>query len=193
MQFIALTGSISIGNMFSHTNPTTHPSNPQKFIKKLGIFQYEVDADATPRLAKSPLNLTPSANSLPKFKDHFPNFSGNRVMMKNKHLAAFSNACINIGANDIDICMRIIINSLEGRAATKFFEFPDKVFSTWNELTYWFKSTFGNIDNPVEHLQRFNNLTFKEGETNMAFNIQFMKLYNRILETIRPSNQPALV
>ena len=86
-------------------------------IKKLGIFSYEVDADATPWLVKSPLNLPPPTDSLPKFKDHLPKFSGNGVTTTNEHLAAFSNACINIGANESEVCMRLFVNSLEGRAA----------------------------------------------------------------------------
>jgi len=171
-------GSISIDNMFSHTNPTAHPSNPRKVIKKLGIFQYEVDVDAMPWLVKSPLNLAPPNDPLPKFKYHLPKFSRNEVMTTKKHLAAFSNACINIDTNDNNVCVCLFINSLEGIAAAKFFEFPDKVFSTWNELTYWFKSTFRNINNPVEHLKNFNNLTFKESGTVKAFNLRLMKLYN---------------
>ena len=170
--------------MFSHSNLTNHPTNTQKVIKKLGIFSYEVDADATPCLVKSPLNLPLPTDSLPKFKDHLPKFSGNGVTTANEHLAAFSNACINIGANDSEVCMRLFVNSLEGRAAAEFFDLPDKVFSTWNELTYWFKSTFGNVDNPAEHLKSFNFLAFKEGETIKAFNLRFMKLYNRTPEAI---------
>jgi len=155
-----------------------HPTNLQKVIKKLGIFQYEVDADATTWLVKSPLNLVPPPDSLPKFKDHFPKFSRNGVTMPNKHLDAFSNACINIDVNDSDVCMRLFVNSLEGQAAAEFFELLDKVFSTYNELTYWFKSTFGKVENPAEHLKSFNILTFKEGEIVKAFNLRFMKLYN---------------
>lgn len=78
----------------------------------------------------SPLNLALVNDPLPKFKYHLPKFSGNGVTMANEHLVDFSNACINIGVNDNDICMHLFINSLEGRVTTKFFEFPSKVFST---------------------------------------------------------------
>ena len=89
--------------------------------------------------------------------------------------------------------MRLFVNSLEGRATAEFFDLPDKVFSKWNKLAYWFKSTFGNVDNPGEHLKSFNFLVFKESETIKAFNLRFMKLYNRIPEAIRPTSQAALV
>jgi len=80
-------GSISIINTFSHSNPTNHSTNPQKVIKKLVIFQYEVDADATPWLVKSPLNLAPPTDSLPKFKDHLLKSLGNGVTTTNEHSA----------------------------------------------------------------------------------------------------------
>jgi len=75
-------------------------------------------------LIKSPLNLAPTndpfpkfnlapANDpFPKFKDHLPKFSGNGVMMTNKHLVAFSSACIHIDANENDVCMHLFVNPL---------------------------------------------------------------------------------
>lgn len=86
--------------MFGHSNLTNHPTSPQKVIKKLGIFQYEVDADDTPWHVKSTLDIVPPTDSLPNFKGHFPKFSGIKVTTMNEHLATFSNAFINIDANE---------------------------------------------------------------------------------------------
>jgi hypothetical protein len=90
----------------------------------------------TPWHVSSPLNLTLATNPFPKFKDHLPKFSGNGTISTKEHLIAFSNACHNIGANDNGTCMRLFVNSLEGKAASDFFELPPKVISTWDELTY---------------------------------------------------------
>jgi hypothetical protein len=68
------------------------------------------------------LNLNPTTNPLPKFKDHLPKFFGNGTIYVNEHLVAFSNACHNIGANDNDTCMRLFDNSLEGKVVVYFFE-----------------------------------------------------------------------
>jgi hypothetical protein len=92
----------------------------------------------------SPLNLKPTTTPLPKFKYHFPKFSGYGTMFVNENLITFSNSCNNIGATDNDTCMRLFVNSLEGKATVDFFELPPKVLSTWVELCYWFKSTYGH-------------------------------------------------
>jgi hypothetical protein len=102
------------------------------------FFQFEEDATTTPWHVSSPLNLAPATHPLPKFKEHFPKFSGNNTVSTNEHLVAFSNACHNIGANDNDTCMRLFINFLEGKVAADFFDLPPNIMSTWEELIYWF-------------------------------------------------------
>lgn len=141
----------------------------------------------TPRRGLSSHHL-PANDPFPNLKDHLVKFSGNIVTMGNKHLFSFSNDCINIGTNNDDVSICIFINSLEGSVAIKFFELPDIVFLTWDELTYWFKSNFGNVENPVKHLKIFNNITLKKGEAVKAFNLHFRKLYNRITKAIPPSS-----
>jgi hypothetical protein len=86
----------------------------------------------------SPLNLALATCLLPKFKENLLRFSGNNTASTNKHLATFSNACHNILANDNDTCMRLFVNSLEGKAAADFFDLLPKILSTWEELIYWF-------------------------------------------------------
>jgi hypothetical protein len=101
----------------------------------------------------------------------------------------FSNACHNIGANDNDTCMHLFVNSLEGKAVIDFFELPPKILSTWEELIYWFRSTYGQSKSPAKKLREYNNVTYKDGETIRSFNLHFTKLYNQIPELIHPQNQ----
>jgi hypothetical protein len=105
----------------------------------------------------------------------------------------FSNVCHNIGANDNDTFMRLFVNSLEGKAATDFFDLPPKIVSTWEELVYWFKSTYGKSKIPAEQLREYKNIAYKDGETIKSFNLHFTKLYNKILELIQPQNQAAFM
>jgi hypothetical protein len=107
----------------------------------------------------SPLNLAPAAHPLLKFKEYLPKFSGNNTIGTNEHLVAFSNDFHNIGANENDTCMCLFINSLEGKAATDFFDLPPKILSTWEELIYWFRSTYGQSKSPIEKLREYNNVT----------------------------------
>jgi hypothetical protein len=102
---------------------------------------------------------------------------------------AFSNDCHNIGANDYDTCMHLFVNSLEGKDAADFFGLHPKILSTWEELVYWFKSTYGKSKIPIEKLREYNNIAYKDGDTINSFNLQFTKLYNQIPELIRPQNQ----
>jgi hypothetical protein len=132
----------------------------------------------------SPINLPPATRPLPKFKEHLPRFSRNNIVTTNEHLVAFSNACHNIGANDNDTFMRLFINSLEGKAVIDFFNLPPKILSTWEELIYWFISTYGQSKILTEKLREYNNVTYKDGETIKSFNLHFTKLYNQILELI---------
>jgi hypothetical protein len=116
-----------IGSLYSHHIPVQSTTNPTKVIKKYGLFQFEEDATTTPWHVSSPLNLAPATRPLPKFKENLPKFSGNNTVSTNEHLVAFSNACHNIGANDNDTCMRLFVNSLEGKVATDFFDLPPKI------------------------------------------------------------------
>jgi hypothetical protein len=181
--------SFVIGSIYSHQIPIQSTTNPAKVIKKYGIFQFEEDATTTPWNVSSPLNLAPATQPLPKFKYHLPRFSGNGITTTNEHLVAFSNACHNIGANDNDTCMCLFVNSLEGKAAADFFDLPPKILSTWEELVYWFKSTYGQPNSPADKLKDYNNIAYKYGETIKYFNLRFTKIYNQIPELIYPQNQ----
>jgi hypothetical protein len=136
----------------------------------------------------SPLNLAPTTHLLPKFKEHLPRFWGNNTIPTNEHLVAFSNSCHKIGANDNDTFMQLFANSLEGKDVVNFFDLPPKITSTWEEKIYYFISTYGQYKIPTEKLQEYNNITYKDGETIKSLNLRFTKLYNHILELIRPQN-----
>jgi hypothetical protein len=182
-----------IGSLYSHHIHVQYTTNPTKVIKKYGIFQFEEDATTTPWHVYSPLNLGPTTRPLPKFKENLPRFSGNNTVTTNEHLVEFSNACHNIGANDNDTCMLLFINSLEGKVVANFFDLPPKILSTWEELVYWFRSTYGKSKSPTEKLWEYNNITYKDGETIKSSNFCFTKLYNQIYELIQPQNQASLM
>lgn len=65
-----------------------------------------------------------------------------------------------MGANSNDTCMRIFINSLEGKSTTDFFDLPTKYFSTWAKLCYWFRSNFGQPQTPVDWISLVNLLKY---------------------------------
>jgi hypothetical protein len=148
--FVGISGSSSSGpstfslieSMYSHYNPVVSTTNPAKVIKQYDLLKFVEDTNATSWYLSSPLGLDPATTLLPKFKDHLPNFSGNGTISINEHLIAFSNAWHNIGANENDTCMRLFVNYLEGKTAIDFFELLPNIFSTWDELSYWFRSTY---------------------------------------------------
>jgi hypothetical protein len=125
-----------IGILYSHQVPVQSTTNLAKVIKRYGIFQFEEDATTSLWHVFSPLNLAPTTHPLTKFKYHLPRFPGNNTITKNEHLVAFSNSCQNIGANDNDICMRLFVNSFEGKVGTDFFELLPNIIYTWEELFY---------------------------------------------------------
>ena len=134
----------------------------------------------------SPLNIALATRPLPKFKEHLPRFSRNNTVTTNEHLVEFSNAYHNIGGNDNDTCMCLFINSLEEKGVIGFFDLPPKILSTWEDLIYWFRSTYGQSKSLGEKLREYNNVTYKDSETIKSFNLHFTKLYNQIPELIRP-------
>jgi hypothetical protein len=182
-----------IGSLYSQHIPVQSTTNPTKVIEKYGIFQFEEDTTTTLWHVSSPLNLAPTTRPLPKFKENIPRFSRNNIVTTNKHLMAFSNACHNIGANDNDTWMCLFINSLEGKVAADFFDLPPKILSTWEDLIYWSRSTYGQSKIPAEKLREYNNMAYKDVETIKSFNLSFTKLYNQIPELIRPQNQAAFM
>jgi hypothetical protein len=101
-------------------------------------------------------------------------------------MVAFSNACHNIGANENDTFMHLFFNSLEGNVVADLFYLPPKILSTWENLFYWFKSTYGKSKIPAGQLREYNNIAYKDGETIKSFNLHFTNLYNQIYEFIQP-------
>jgi hypothetical protein len=128
----------------------------------------------------SPLVLTPTTAPLPNFKDHLSKFFSNGTISVNENLVVFSNTCHNIGANENDICMRLFVNYLEGKVVVNFFELSPKIFMTWDELSCWFKSTYGQPQSAMDLLKDYNNLVYNKGETIKSFNLCFTNLYNQI-------------
>jgi hypothetical protein len=175
-----------IGSLCRHQVLVQPTTNPTKFIKKYGLFQFEEDATTTPWHVSSPLNLAPTTRPLPKFKENLPRYPGNNIVTTNEHLVAFSNVCHNIGSNHNDTGMHLFVNSLEGKATTNFFGLPPKILSTWEELVCCFKSTYIQSKSPTEQLREYNNIAYKDGETLKSFNLRFTKLYNQIPELIFP-------
>jgi hypothetical protein len=140
--------SSMIGSIYIHQVPIQSTTNIANVIKKYGIFQFEEDVTTTPYHVSSTLNLTPTTQTLPKFEYHLPRLSGNGIVTTNKQLVAFYNACHNIGDNNNYTCMRLFVNSLEGKDATDFFDLLPKILSTWEELVY-------HGSNPLMESQRF--------------------------------------
>jgi hypothetical protein len=110
-----ISSSSMIGSFNSHHILVQSMTNPAIVIKKFGLLKFEEDANTTLWHVYSTLHITPAANTLPKFNDHFPIFLGNGTISTKEHLIAFSNACHNIGMNYKDTCMLLFINYLEGK------------------------------------------------------------------------------
>jgi hypothetical protein len=155
--------------MYSHFNHVQSTTNPTKVIKQYGLFQFEEDANATPWNVSSPLDLAQPPLLFQSLKIIFLNFLVMELFQINEHLVSFSNACHNIGENENDTCMRLFVNSLEGKVVVDFFELPPKIFTTWDELSYWFKSTYGQPQSPVDLLKYYNNIVYNKGETIKSF------------------------
>ena len=94
-----------------------------------------------------------------------PKLLGNGTIYVNEHLIAFSNACHNIGANNANTCACLFVNSLEVRITSDFFNLPPKCFSSWDELSYCFNSTYGQPQSPPNKLNGYNNMVNNRGET----------------------------
>ncbi len=109
-----------LGNDYAIYIPQPDPSDNHQVIKKYELFEFIEALNATPWHVPSPLNLAPAAAPLPKFKDYLPKFSTNEICTAEENLIAFSNACHNIGANTNDVCMRLFVNTLDGRVFDEF-------------------------------------------------------------------------
>jgi hypothetical protein len=175
-----------IGSLYSHHIPIQSLMNPTKVIKKYRLFHFEEDTTTTSSHVSSLINLATATLPLPKFKEHVPGFSVNNTVTTNEFLVSFSNSCHNIGANDNNSCMHLSVNSLEGKVVVDLFSLPPNILSTWEELFYWFRSTYGKSKSRDEKLQWYNNISYKDGETIKSFNLHFTKLYNQIPKLIQP-------
>jgi hypothetical protein len=120
--------SSMISIFYSHQIPVQSTTNLAKVIKKYGLLQFEEDATTTLWHVSSPLKLALATHPLQKFKEYLLRFSRNNT--------PFYNVFHNIGDNDNDTCMCLFVNSLEGKAATYFFDLPPNILSTWEELFF---------------------------------------------------------
>jgi hypothetical protein len=89
----------------------------------------------------------------------------------NEHLCAFSNVYSNIEARSNDTCMPQFVNSLEGRVAMEFFRLPNRYIANCAESTYWFKETFGSMDNSFNHVCEYNGMAYKPSVSIKVLNL----------------------
>ena len=130
-----------LGSVYNGYVPQVDPNNPNKVIKKFGMFEFSEDVNTTPWHVPSLLHLAPSTAPLLKFKDYLPKFLDIGTCTVEEHLNGFSNCYNNIGSNSNHVCMRLLVNTLKAKETTDFFNFPPKSSSNWAILCYWFKSS----------------------------------------------------
>jgi hypothetical protein len=95
--------------------------------------------------------------------------------------------------NNNDTCMHLFVNPLNEKVFVNLFDLPPKYFYTWAELCYWFSLTNGQRQIPSDWIKDYNSLTYPPGDSIKTFNLRFTKLYNRVLDVIRPQNQETLI
>ena len=86
-----------------------------------------------------------------------------------------------------------IYQNPEGKERVDFFNLPPNSLSNWVELYYQFKYSYGQQISLVYRIKEYNSMMFHHGETIKDINLRFIKLYNKILDVIRPRSQDILI
>lgn len=122
-----------------------------------------------------------------------PRFIGEDDISAQKHIDSFYPFAKNLSVENLDVILRLFVQSLDGEAKKWFKTLPNDSINTWEEMENAFIKKWGNKKDYGYILREFNAMKKKHNEYVSKFIKMFNKLYNSLPIEIKPPQVVAKV
>lgn len=119
----------------------------------------------------APLDLPQPLSVMPHgYLKLLPRFNGEDENFSQKHIQAFCAFVENLNVEQLDVVLRLFVQSLDGEARKWFKALPNASITTWEELETSFTQKWGEKRNHECLLTKFNAIRKKLKEDISEFN-----------------------
>jgi len=115
-----------------------------------------------------------------------PRFNGEDNNTTQRHIETFSAFAGNLNVEQLDVVIRLFVQSLDGEARKWFKGLPNASTTTWEELENAFTQKWGEKRNHEYLLTDFNAIRKIPKEDTLEFIKRFNKKYNNLPVEIKP-------
>jgi hypothetical protein len=180
---------------YCHSSPNLHtvksPSPPcsPRVQNQIAVVNPPVNRmDAIVATRYAPLVLPHPVNTLPPrdYLKYMPKFTREEDIIAEEHLAPFYSYADNQNVENEDVWMRVFIQSLFGEARKWFRGLAPRSIIGIEALDESFLRHWGDKKEFLYYITKFRSLKRKEGEYVFEFSKRFNKMYNKILDEIKP-------
>ena len=133
-----------------------------------------------------PPNLPQPLSEMPQdYLKSLPRFNGEGDNMAQSHIETFNAFTKNINMEQLDVVMRLFVQSLDGEARKLFKSLPDASITTWEQFEKYFTQKSGERRNHEYLLTEFNAIRKKPKEDTTKFIKIFNKQFHNLLADIK--------
>lgn len=142
----------------------------------------------------SPLDLPQTLSVMPQdYLKFFPRFNGEDENTAQRHIETFCAFVENLNVEQLDVVLRLFVQSLNGEARKWFRSLTNASITTWEELEKSFTQKWDEKRNHENILTKFNAIRKKPEEDISELIKRFNKQYNNLPCEIKPPQVVARV
>lgn len=141
-----------------------------------------------------PLHLPQPLSVMPQdYLNLLPRFNGEDGNNAQRHIKTFCASTEDLNVEQLDVVVRLFVQSLDGETRKWFKSLPDASIATWEKLENSFTQKWDEKRNHEYVLTQFNVIRKKPEEDISKFIKSFNKQYNNLLGEIKPPQATAHV
>lgn len=124
----------------------------------------------------APLDFHQHQSAMPHdYIKHLLRFNGEDENTTQRHIETFCAFAENLNVEQLDVVLRLVVQSLNGQAIKLFKALPNASITTWEELENSFTHKWGEKRNHEHVLTKFNAIKKKQEEDISKFIKRFNK------------------
>jgi len=167
---------IQASSTFISTIAMAAPQAPTK-IERI------IDARYGPLVLPTPLSSMPTG----EYQNYMPKFTGIEGIIAEEHLELFYIYANNSDISEVDVSVRVFVQSLDGEARKWFRELTPRSIVDVEALDDDFLKHWGDKKYLLYYHIEFVNLKRENVESLSDFNKRFNRMYNKILAKVKPT------
>jgi hypothetical protein len=118
---------------------------------------------------------------------YLPRYNGEGDVTVEEHLVAFYSFANNFNIEHVDVWMRLFVQSLDGEVRKWFCGLTPDSITGIEALDEAFLKQWGDRRDYMYYITEFGALRRKNGESVSDFTKRFNKMYNKIPDEIKPT------